>query len=159
MFVCRVDALSQRLVDEPGVRCEDSIASALIVGAEYLWNGDAYSRSFLWRTTKTKLSLSGFSGSVLVSGHPNGQSAKAICFQNWETTLSPQPMGDAESPQGLSYVRGGFFLPSDIQQSTIVMATSTLKPASSSLNRRPEPQPITHDRRAVTGPELSTPGV
>ena len=150
MFVCRV-GLHGDIADERGIR-HDASTRALIVGAEYLWGDGHLKRSFLWRTTEGKGSISGFSGAVLVAGKPSDKHAKAICFQSWEDLLTEAGGMEGTRP----WIRGGFMLPEDIKQSEILMQPSHAKPKASTLQYWHESVASEDSQRAVTNPALST---
>ncbi|RPA77196.1 hypothetical protein BJ508DRAFT_330394 [Ascobolus immersus RN42] len=114
-----------------------------IEACEYTWMEGVHKRFLLCRTPNDAQAVDGASGSVLCLGTPKDQTVEPICFQNFETpfpfpwnldTMKPQPLDQyrptIEAPPGPEslmticpinfQLKGGFFLPDDIQSSTIL---------------------------------------
>ncbi|RPA79896.1 hypothetical protein BJ508DRAFT_327948 [Ascobolus immersus RN42] len=116
----------------------------LVEGVQYLWQEGQWQRSLLWRTEKDYETVQGTSGSVLCVGSPDRmEPVQAVLFQNYETPFpfpwalkytEPQPLDHyrdtLERPPGplktvsptLFCLKGGFFLPEEIQKATIIAA-------------------------------------
>ncbi|KAJ6448918.1 hypothetical protein C8R45DRAFT_1045655 [Mycena sanguinolenta] len=116
------------------VACEATKA-VLICGADYLFEAEHVQRSLIWRTERDDLSLAGSSGSVLCLGRPEDSQAQAIVFQNFETPISPKQLKTTREtyagiPEGFTY-KGGFFLPSEILNESIIEMTQATDIATS----------------------------
>ena len=98
---------------------------AVVLGSEYVWHRETLSQSAapLWRTTPDFDHARGWSGSVLCQGTPTDTEARAVLFQNFQTSLQPE----AARVDGRHIVsaaaeplpKGGFLLPCKIRKSTI----------------------------------------
>ena len=103
---------------------------ALIEGVQYLWDTEMtdVSRALLWRTTKdgstNMYGAEGFSGTILCLGTPYQKEVKALLFQNFQLEVNERLTGKDLPHQ---YVKGGFFLPSEIRQATIESSEQTME--------------------------------
>lgn len=115
---------------------------ALVLGAAYFWDRESRqpSRSFLWRSIPDGVNVVGASGSVLALGRPTDSTARAIVFQNFEFSLNySASVAECASlnPQDMKLfptAKGGFILPKEITDSTILAPQCSERPHYPSVN-------------------------
>jgi hypothetical protein len=118
--------------------------AALFEGVQYAWDRHNYTQNFslLWRTddrsAKDLGSAAGYSGSVLCLGSPKMKEVKAVVFQNFQILWTDKLKWKGD--YGIvTYVKGGFLLPSEIRESKIDCGGSEGHPGNISTfprNRR-----------------------
>ncbi|KAK2781397.1 hypothetical protein FQN53_000588 [Emmonsiellopsis sp. PD_33] len=101
-----------------GPKGTSAVRRSVLLGSQYSWDQASLSQSIalLWRSKDDVDQASGWSGSLLCFGEPSAQSAKAVVFQNFQTGLRQY---DLDGGREMAVVKGGFFLPREITQSTI----------------------------------------
>ena len=96
---------------------------AIVEGSEYLWTSRAMSASILWRTEEDWRSVTGSSGCALCLGKPSHRQVKAVVFQNFQTPVKHWQVHCGERKlvgDNGWWIKGGFVLPQEIRESTIV---------------------------------------
>lgn len=122
VFASRFDVRVNNNKLEQGIIATGATKAAVVQGAEYFWGSRAVSASLLWRTEWDNVPLPGFSGSVLCLGRPGDAKVGAVVFQNYETPIKETQVlgeGNLKGKSGWT-IKGGFLLPQEIRESTIV---------------------------------------
>jgi hypothetical protein len=120
-----MDSGKEILLEGTGISPEAK--KAVVEGMRYAWyQTPAIARCLLWRTENDWDTVAGLSGSVLCLGDPRKKEALAVCFQNFQHPVSRELDNDYRGPGkgALPLVKGGFLLPEEITNATIVMRAS-----------------------------------
>lgn len=153
VYAVRMNTMTGRWLVLEGTVDPNAIRDATVLGAQYLWDREAYSQtaSLLWRTTEPFSPADGWSGSVLCLGRPTDASSKAIVFQNFQvpcTTLVDPQTGDSQD----SFAKGGFLLPQEVRSSTIVISDNQHRERSSNSYPHHSRERAHSDRRVFSDP-------
>jgi hypothetical protein len=114
--------------------------TALIAGTQYLWEKEHTSKAYLWRTDPDDITLVGGSGGAVLIGETTAATCLVGMFQNFETHIKKNKGWIGKFPldrdilllgtyEKQAKYRGGFVLPADIQESTIVLSDRIANPA------------------------------
>lgn len=102
-----------------GVVDPTRLQRSVALGTAYRWDRakEEQGTAILWYTEPGLTSLTGWSGAPLCVGHPQDPTARALVFQNFQSTmLLPCAGGDPL----IVLVKGEFVLPADIKNSAII---------------------------------------
>lgn len=100
-----------------------AVRRAVVQGTSYGWNDNTV--GLLWQTHKDSRSTQGWSSSVLCLEQP-GQGVKPVLFQDYQEIFYRWPVGEAPTPgeTPTDSVKGGFFLPEEVQNAQIILGDS-----------------------------------
>ncbi|CAG8939211.1 unnamed protein product [Penicillium salamii] len=106
---------------------------AAVIGTGYSW--DKIRRQcnafLLWHTEHLKAPADGTSGPPLCLGRPSDTAAQAVVFQNFQHSCQVAHVVGIWNKKQYSLVKGGFILPQEIRDSTILSgATQSVPPCS-----------------------------
>ncbi|KAJ5654069.1 hypothetical protein N7490_001072 [Penicillium lividum] len=92
---------------------------ATVLGSGWRWSREKNCQSafILWHTVGELAPADGWSGAPLCLGSPSHPTAKAVAFQNFQTTcrVRGEPSGERDT-----LIKAGFVLPAEIRNATIL---------------------------------------